>query len=119
MYKIVVFIPLEHSQRVKQAMFDAGAGKIGCYDSCSFELAGKGQFRPLPGSTPFIGQTDQIEEVEELRVEMVCEASFILPVIAQMKEAHPYEEVAYDVVKLESFWIKILIWQTASIKKGR
>ena len=101
MYKICVFIPENSTGTVKQAMFDAGAGKIGNYDCCSWQTLGQGQFRPLQGSNPHIGQLNTIETVAEYRVEMVCDDSFIQNVIRAMKSSHPYEEPAYDVWKLE------------------
>lgn len=102
MYKISVFIPESHLEAVKTVMFTAGAGKIGDYDCCSWQTLGQGQFRPLENSNPFIGNQGNIEQVDEYKVEMVCEDSLIKPVITAMKQAHPYEEPAYDVWKLES-----------------
>lgn len=103
MYKIGFYVPLKDADRVKMAMFSAGAGKIGNYEHCCFEIKGMGQFKPLAGSNPHLGQIDQLEKVEELRIEMVCEKQFIKQVILKMKEAHPYEEVAYDVVECLEF----------------
>jgi hypothetical protein len=101
MYKICVFVPVAAAQQVKQAMFAAGAGKIGDYDSCCWQVSGQGQFRPLEGSSPFIGEQQRIEIVDELRIEMVCADEFIKQVITALKSSHPYEEPAYDVWKLE------------------
>jgi hypothetical protein len=101
MYKICVFVPAGAAEQVKQAMFQAGAGKIGDYDSCCWQVAGQGQFRPLAGSSPFIGEHDRIETVDEFRIEMVCAEDCIKPVITALKTSHPYEEPAYDVWKLE------------------
>ena len=103
MYKLVFFVPLTHAEVVKQAVFASGGGRIGNYDSCSFETEGVGQFRPLEGSQPFLGQSGQIEKVKELRVELVVEDSKIRNVVEAMKKAHPYEVPAYDVMKLEDF----------------
>ena len=100
MYKIGIFIPASHLELVKQAMFAAGAGRIGAYDCCAWQTLGQGQFRPLPGSQPFVGQQDTIATVEEYRVEMVCADVNIKPVIAAMKQSHPYETPAYDVCQL-------------------
>ena len=100
MFKIIVFIPQEHTETVKEALFKAGAGKIGNYDCCSFESQGIGQFKPLKGSTPFLGSEDIVEKVAEVKLEMVCSKSNINKAIEAMKEAHPYEEVAYDILKL-------------------
>jgi hypothetical protein len=103
MYKLTVFIPEDHLSQVKQAMFSAGAGRIGNYDSCCWEVKGQGQFRPLKGATPFLGNEDQLETVDEYRVELVCNARHIKGVVEAMKKAHPYEEPAYDVIKVEDF----------------
>ena len=100
MYKIGIFIPASHLEAVKQAMFAAGAGRIGNYDCCAWQTLGQGQFRPLQGSQAFIGQQGVVATVEEYRVEMVCETAIIHTVIAAMKQAHPYETPAYDVWQL-------------------
>lgn len=100
MYKICVFIPESHLEPVKSAMFEAGAGRIGNYDCCAWQILGQGQFRPLDNSNPYLGRQGQIESVQEYKVEMVCADTIIKPVIAAMKQAHPYEEPAYDVWKL-------------------
>ena len=103
MYKICVFVPEDAAEQVKQAMFEAGAGKIGDYDCCCWQTLGQGQFRPLEGSSPFIGEQQRIETVAELRIEMVCADELIKNAVAAMKNSHPYEEPAYDVWKLEDF----------------
>jgi len=101
MYKICVFVPVTAAEQVKQAMFAVGAGEIGAYDSCCWQVLGQGQFRPLEGSSPHIGRRDRIETVAEFRIEMVCDGAIIEQAIAAMKSSHPYEEPAYDVWKLE------------------
>ena len=103
MYKLCVFVPEDAAEQVKQAMFEAGAGKIGDYDSCCWQTLGQGQFRPLEGSSPFIGEQNRIETVAEYRIEMVCADELIKDAVAAMKNSHPYEEPAYDVWKLEDF----------------
>ena len=87
---------------VKTALFNAGAGKIGNYDSCCWETLGTGQFRPLEGSNPAIGSYGMIERVEEYKIEMVCAKERIKEVIAALKVAHPYEEPAYEVYEVIS-----------------
>ena len=82
-------------------MFEAGAGRIGDYDHCCWQTLGQGQFRPLEGSNPAIGQQHRVETVAELKIEMVCADDLVRNVVAAMKSAHPYEEPAYDVWKLE------------------
>lgn len=103
MYKICVFVPESAVEQVKQSMFAAGAGKIGDYDSCCWQTLGQGQFRPLEGSSPFIGEQNRIETVAEYRIEMVCADELIKDAVAAMKNSHPYEEPAYDVWKLGDF----------------
>lgn len=100
MYKIAFFVPEEHAEVVKKAMFAAGAGKIGDYDSCCWQVAGQGQFRPLAGSQPFIGQHGEVERVRELKVEMICADDCMKQALKALKEAHPYEEPAFDLVAL-------------------
>lgn len=100
MKKITFYVPKTHSEKVKMALFLAGAGKIGNYDCCSFETLGAGQFRPLEGSKPFLGSQDKIEKVEELKVEMICEDKFLKKAVTAMIKSHPYEEVAYNIIDL-------------------
>lgn len=97
MYQIVFYVPESHLEPVKAALFEAGAGKIGAYDSCAWQTLGKGQFRPLEGSAPYLGQTGQVEFVAEYRVELVCDEPLLKGAIKAMLAAHPYEEPAYSV----------------------
>ena len=100
MFHIAVYVPEAHAEKVKEAMFDAGAGKIGNYAKCSFESKGLGQFLPLGGSRPFIGEIDKIEKVSELKIEMVCDKNALSFAIKAMKKTHPYETPAYYVIEL-------------------
>lgn len=100
MVKLGFYVPQSHLEQVKQACFEAGAGKIGRYDHCSWQTEGQGQFRPLSGSNPFLGTKNRVETVTEYRVEMVCEKALIGKVVRALKRAHPYEMPAYDVVEL-------------------
>ena len=102
MTKLEFYVPEENTEEVKKAVFEAGAGKIGNYDCCAWETSGTGQFRPCEGSTPFIGQLDEIEKVKELKIEMVCEDALIDKVIEALKNAHPYETPAYHYWKVRS-----------------
>jgi len=97
MYQIVFYVPVSHLESVKEALFKAGAGKVGDYDSCAWQTLGQGQFRPLEGSAPFIGQAGEVETVDEYRVELVCEKDVLKAAIVAMIAAHPYEEPAYSV----------------------
>jgi hypothetical protein len=103
MYKLCVYVPQSHVEPVKVAMFQAGAGRIGDYEHCAWQVLGQGQFRPLAGSNPYIGKQDELERVLEYRVEMICDDDLIEAVVVALKRAHPYEEPAYDVMRLESF----------------
>lgn len=102
LYKLAVFVPHSHVEEVRRAINGAGAGYIGNYSDCSFRTPGIGTFKPGEGTNPFIGEKGRVEEVEEYRLETVVPESLLSCVIAAMLEAHPYEEVAYDVYRLEN-----------------
>jgi hypothetical protein len=101
--KIEFYVPESHLETVKSAMFEAGAGKVGLYNNCAWQTAGEGQFRPLSGSRPFLGEQGTLETVVEYKVEMVCPRLLAQQVVAAMKEAHPYDEVAFSVLATEAF----------------
>lgn len=101
MFKFIVFVPESHLEQVKDAMFEAGAGHIGAYDRCAWQMKGLGQFRPLPGSAPHVGEQGRVERVEEYRVELVCPTDRLQAVAAALRAAHPYETPAYEVIRLE------------------
>lgn len=96
MYKLSFLVPKSHAERVKQAAFDAGAGRIGNYDHCAWQTLGEGQFRPLSGSSPYVGTANQSEKVIEYKVEMVCADACLPTVVAALRAAHPYEEPVID-----------------------
>ncbi len=100
--KLVVFVPDKHLEEVRLAMFDAGAGKIGAYDMCSFNLEGRGTFRGLEETDPFVGEKGKIHQEPETRVETIVPAPLVNKVVRAMVRAHPYEEVAYDIYPLEN-----------------
>ena len=102
MFKLCFFIPETHIEQVKNALFNKGAGRIGQYDCCSWQVLGEGQFRPLKGSQPFLGKESHIEKVAEYKVEMVCEDHLIEDVVKELRKTHPYEEPAYEVYQLYS-----------------
>ncbi|WP_298453738.1 YqfO family protein [uncultured Marinobacter sp.] len=102
MYKICYFVPGTHLEKTKQALFDIGAGRIGDYDSCAWQCSGQGQFRPLEGSNPFLGERGGLEVVEEFKVELVCSDELVRKAVAALKQAHPYEEPAYEIYRLET-----------------
>lgn len=100
--KLVTFVPVEHTQRVLDALYAAGAGGVGEYKNCSFRVEGTGTFLPTEGTNPAIGQVGQAEEVTEHRVEVLLPAVLEGAVLAALREAHPYEEVAFYLQKLEN-----------------
>jgi structural hemagglutinin/hemolysin toxin protein RtxA len=100
-YILAFYVPTDQADLVKEALFAAGAGRMGAYDSCAWQTEGLGQFRPLSGSNPFIGEKNKLEYVDELKVEIVCHDQFIREVVKALIEAHPYETPAYSVVKCE------------------
>lgn len=100
MYKLCFYVPESHLEQVKSALFCVGAGKSGHYDSCCWQSLGQGQFRPLEGSAPYVGQQGELETVAEYKVEMVFEAALLKPVVAALIKAHPYEQPAYDICQL-------------------
>ncbi|HRR34042.1 MAG TPA: NGG1p interacting factor NIF3 [Kiritimatiellia bacterium] len=100
MYKLTVYIPESHLEVVKDALFAAGAGRYAAYDRCCWQVLGQGQFRPLAGSDPFIGTHGQEERVPEYRVEMICAEDAVEAVTRALRAAHPYEEPAFDFVRI-------------------
>ena len=102
MLKLVFFVPESHKESVKTAVFEQGAGRYEGYDCCSWETLGTGQFKPLLGSTPFIGQQDEIETVVEYRVEIICSEEHIKAVLQALANSHPYETPAYDVQSIKT-----------------
>lgn len=99
-YKVVCFVPEPQVEAVAEAMFDAGAGWIGRYSHCSFRHSGTGTFQGHEGANPTVGEVGRLEYVPEMRLETIVPADHLSEVIAAMKEAHPYEEPAFDIVQL-------------------
>jgi len=100
--KLQVYIPKTHSDTLRTALAEAGAGQIGDYDACSFSVSGMGRFRPNENANPFIGKSGDLEQVEEEKVEAIIPQHALGTVLAAMKKNHPYEEVAYDVIALNN-----------------
>lgn len=98
--KIVVFVPPENADALREALGEAGAGVIGEYTFCSFSSTGEGRYIPSANATPHIGIPGKPETVEEERIEVVCDRASAKAVIAAMRNAHPYEEVAFDIYPL-------------------
>lgn len=101
LFKLVVFVPKDHHQQVLDAMLSAGAGQIGNYSHCSFNVEGFGTFKPGEGTDPYIGKQGQLERAEEIRIETIVPSSLKSKVVQAMLKQHPYEEVAYDVYPMD------------------
>ncbi len=101
MYQICFYVPASHLEQVKAALFEEGAGRLGHYDSCCWETEGRGQFRPLPGSQPYVGERDRIERVVEYKVEMICQARYLTAALRRLLAEHPYETPAYHAYRIE------------------
>lgn len=101
LFKLVVFVPESHQEKVRAALFGAGAGWIGNYSHCSFNTEGTGTFFPREGTQPYIGQQGKFESAAEIRIETVVPQSVRKAVISAMLKAHPYEEVAYDLYPMD------------------
>ena len=101
LFKLVVFVPKENADAVRDAMSMNGAGWIGNYSDCSFMINGVGTFRPLEGTNPYIGTKGKLEKTDEVRIETIVKSGDLNKVVGAMIKVHPYEEVAYDVYPLE------------------
>lgn len=102
MFNLVTFVPETHLEKVKAALFAAGAGSVGNYDSCAWCTEGMGQFRPKKGANPFLGKIEEIEKVKEWRLEMVVEDNVAENVIKALLASHPYEVPAYHLYPIIS-----------------
>ena len=100
--KLVVFVPVNHTEVVRKAMLDAGAGYIGRYSHCSFGVHGEGSFKALKGTHPYVGKEGEIHFEKEVRLESVAPDYLIDAILTAMLSIHPYEEVAYDIYPLEN-----------------
>ncbi|MFC2089942.1 Nif3-like dinuclear metal center hexameric protein [Bacteroidota bacterium] len=105
--KLVVFVPLDYADKVRTAIFEGGAGFIGKYDSCSFNVHGEGTFRGGEDSNPFAGKRGELATEKEVRIETVFPEHVKGTVLTAMLQAHPYEEVAYDIYPIENKYREI------------
>lgn len=102
LYKLIVFVPEANSERLLKALGDAGAGQIGLYSHCGFVSEGMGTFKPLKGANPHVGSIEEQHYEHEKKIEVIVPDSNLQKVIQEMINNHPYEEVAYDLIKLEN-----------------
>ncbi|WP_045860531.1 NGG1p interacting factor 3 protein, NIF3 [Teredinibacter purpureus] len=101
LYQLVFYVPERYTESVKAAIFSVGGGCVGSYDACSWQILGEGQFRPMKGSAPFIGPVGSLQTVPEHRVELVLEGRRKIAVIEALRQAHPYEEPAFSLWRLD------------------
>lgn len=101
LFKLVVFVPLGHEVELGDALSKAGAGHIGAYSHCTFQARGQGTFKPLEGTNPFIGTRDELTVVDEVKLETIVPEGKLQSVLRAMEKAHPYEEVAHDIIPLK------------------
>ncbi len=100
--QLSVHVPRENAVELKDALFSAGAGNVGNYDECSFTISGEGSFRPLEGANPYSGSLNEREIADEVLISVIAEKFKLNKIVAAMKSAHPYEEVAYQIVELKN-----------------
>ncbi|MFV5262979.1 NGG1p interacting factor NIF3 [Acinetobacter courvalinii] len=100
MLKLIYYVPESHLEATKQAIFDAGAGGIGNYEYCAWQVKGIGQFKPVKGANPFLGQLDKLEQLEEWRVETIVAEENASAVAKALKVSHPYEEPAFEFIQI-------------------
>jgi dinuclear metal center YbgI/SA1388 family protein len=105
--KLVVFVPASHADKLRESIFNAGAGNIGNYDSCSFNISGNGTFRGNSDSKPFVGEPNKLSTEQEIRIETIFEIQDQSRIVNAMLQSHPYEEVAYDIYSLQNKHLQI------------
>lgn len=116
--KLITFCPKDHAEKVRAAIFAAGAGNIGNYNECSFNTEGIGTFKAGIGTDPFVGKPEERHYENEIRIETIFEAIHQPVIIKAMMEAHPYEEVAYDIYPLENSYQKVGSGMIGNLEKG-
>lgn len=99
MYQLTFYVPASHLEAVKDAVFAAGGGSCGNYDRCAWQTLGEGQFRPLVGSDPYLGNIGHVQRIAEYKVEMIVAAHCAQQVLVALLSAHPYQQPAYGLSK--------------------
>ncbi|MDG3554380.1 NGG1p interacting factor NIF3 [Acinetobacter bereziniae] len=100
MLKLIYYVPESHLEITKQAIFDAGAGGIGDYEHCAWQVLGMGQFKPIKGAKPFIGELGHLEQLPEWRVETIVPEPKARSVAKALKTSHPYAEPAFEFIQM-------------------
>lgn len=119
LYKLAVYVPKTHVDNVRVALANAGAGHLGNYKECSFSMEGEGRFKPCEGSNPYIGKEGGLESVHEIKIETIVTQRVLGGVINAMIKSHPYEEVAYDLYKLENKGEVVGLGRYGKIKESK
>ena len=115
LFKIVIYVPHSHTDVVRNALSESGAGHIGNYSHCTFQTSGEGTFKPSEGTNPYIGSKNKLEIVEEMKLESIINEKNLSKVIDAMVAAHPYEEVAYDVYPLKNKGTTYGLWRVGKL----
>ena len=105
--KLITFAPIDKAEDLRNALFAAGAGQLGKYSECSFNSEGTGTFKPEEGADPFVGEIGTRHEEKEMKIEVIFPAYLEQKIIRAMIQAHPYEEVAYDIISLENYFSEV------------
>lgn len=100
MLKLIYYVPESHLESTKQVIFSAGAGGIGNYEHCAWQVKGIGQFKPVKGADPYIGELGELEQVDEWRVETIVIEENAKAVAKALKASHPYEEPAFEFIQI-------------------
>lgn len=100
MLKLIYYVPESHLETTKRAIFEAGAGGVGNYEQCAWQVKGIGQFKPVAGATPFVGELNTLEKLEEWRVETIVSECDAHAVATALKASHPYEEPAFEFIQM-------------------
>ena len=103
-FRLDVYVPESHVDAVKSALFEAGAGSFGNYDSCCWQTSGTGQFRPLDGAHPFYGEPGRVERVTEWKLEFVVSENDLGAVLDALKRSHPYETPSFQYWPVNRHW---------------
>lgn len=117
LFKLVTFVPEKDTNKIRNAIFDAGAGHIGEYDQCSFNNSGKGSFRASENTNPYKGEKGELHFENEIRIETIFPKHLKGKIITALLSSHPYEEVAYDIYPLENAYNKIGAGMIGVLKK--
>ena len=118
LFKLVFFVPTNHADKVRDAIFNAGAGVIGAYDQCSYNVEGTGTFRASASASPYVGKIGELHYENEVRVETVLPSHLKNHVLSALVESHPYEEVAWDLYPLENSWQKVGLGMTGEFEEA-